>query len=249
LLPSRARGCETRLPKAARGKQKLTDHRTVDRNCPRRIEKSIDLVLIERLLDHGEIQRSIVDAPPHRELGVVIAERQHIARKPRLKHGALRKTVPVRAQACLQNQALYRRPIVLYIAAGLCVRSLRSRRSSERGLANKRAVRAQCLDLSAPGHLTKFQPRDVCAETHLMGSVPRARRRNDIEQALYAAAVLVDPREKISARSIHQQNVRVRALRKKILPLTVCRDAKFYQCVIQPDLIFERNEYALLPPI
>jgi hypothetical protein len=28
------------------------------------VEKNVDLLLIERLLNYGEIQRSIVDAPP-----------------------------------------------------------------------------------------------------------------------------------------------------------------------------------------
>ena len=63
LLPSRAAGGETRLPQSVRGKHKLADRRTANRHSAGWVEKNIDLLLIERLLNYGEIQRSIVDAP------------------------------------------------------------------------------------------------------------------------------------------------------------------------------------------
>ena len=58
--------------------------------------------------------------------------------------------------------------------------------------------------------------------------------------------MVVEPLEEIPARSVHQQNVRLGALRIEILCFAVRRDAKVDQCVVQPNLVSQRNERALL---
>src|SRR5260221_8970580 len=125
LLPPRAAGREARLPQPSRGHRKLADCRSANRYRAGSVEKSVDLLLVERLLDDVKIQRSIVNAPAEGEFRIVVAERQHIAGQARLEHGALRKTVPVRTQARLQNDALCRGPRVLRITARLRGVSLR----------------------------------------------------------------------------------------------------------------------------
>ena len=114
---------------------------------------------------------------------------------------------------------------------------------------NKRAVRAQRLDFAAGGRLAEFKPRDVCSHADLVRSVPVARCRDHIEQALHAASVVMDAFEEIPARAIDQQNVRRGALREKLLIFTVRRETKFDQRVVQPDLVSHRNKRALLMQI
>jgi len=192
------------LSQTARGNHKLADSRRTDRGRPGGVEENVNLLLVECLFEDGEIQRRIVNAPSQGHLGAIVSEWKEISGYTRLGHRALREAVPVHSKPALQYEALPRRPVVLCIYAGLRVGGLRAAWSREGGLPHQRAIRAQCLDFSACSILAKLQACDVRTQAGLVSSMPVPRCRNQVEQSLHAAAMIVHAFEEISSRSIHQ---------------------------------------------
>ena len=104
FLPPRAGRLKPRLVQGTRRQHELADDRSWRSHGSGGIIKGVHLLLVQDLSDEREIERPIVNAPTERNLGAVVTERQHVGRHARLGHRALRKAVPIRAQAHLENE-------------------------------------------------------------------------------------------------------------------------------------------------
>lgn len=259
LLPACAAGGEARLLEAVRGQKELADYGAWSEDGAGGVIEGVDLLLVESLADEREIERRVVDAPAEGNFRGVAAEGEDVGGDAGASHGALRKAIPIGAQAGLQDEILRGRPSVLHVGACLGVRNVRICGTGKSGEADEatglkrggagRGVGGQdieSLDFAAVSEERVGEVGYVGADGELMSAMPVARRGDHLGESLEAAAALIRALKIISCGAIDEEEVGLRALGDVIEDALVSGDANFEERVVEPDLVFERGEVAAL---